>query len=282
MSAANSSLAHQDSPGSERPGPALQVQGVRKTFRIPHERTTTLAERVLSVFRPGSYEPLEVLRGVDLVVPHGSCLGIIGRNGAGKSTLLRVMCGILLPDGGSVSVDGTICEILELGLGFSLELTVREHVELYACVLGYPRADLHARVDAAIRFAELERFRDAKLKNLSTGMVMRLGFSTALQADTDILLLDEITSVGDRAFQHKCLETFADLRRRTKTVVLVSHDMEQVRRFCTQAVLLEGGKVLANGAPDPVIARYEDLIRQPAQETVPDRILRERRISWPA
>src|ERR1051325_2880343 len=125
--------------------PAIEIRDVHKAFRIPHERTTTLAERVLGLFRPSSYEPFEALRGVDLTIETGTSTGIIGRNGAGKSTLLKVIAGLLIPDRGTVLIEGTICEVLELGLGFSYELTVREHVELYACILGYPTRDLKKR-----------------------------------------------------------------------------------------------------------------------------------------
>ncbi len=180
---------------------AIEVDSVHKTFRIPHEVHTTLTERVLSMFRPVSYERFEALRGVDLRIEQGTFTGIIGGNGSGKSTLLKIISGLLLPDQGAVRVNGTMSALLELGLGFSPELTVQENVELYAAVLGYPRREVKRRVEEAIDFAGLERFRDAKLKNLSTGMRARLGFATALQAESDIMLLDEILAVGDADFQ---------------------------------------------------------------------------------
>ncbi len=239
---------------------AIELHGVHKAFRIPHEVHTTLTERVLNLFRPVSYERFEALRGVDLCVESGAFVGIIGRNGSGKSTLLKVIAGLLVPDRGTVQVCGTMCELLELGLGFSPELTVRENVTLYASILGYPRRQLGARVEQAIAFAELERFRDVKLKNLSTGMCVRLGFSTALQADSDILLLDEILAVGDAEFQRKCLETFKGLKRRRKTIVLVTHDLEQATQFCDEVVLFDAGHVLARGEPEEIIQRYLDLL----------------------
>src|SRR5207248_11482117 len=148
---------------------AIEVRGVSKTYRIPHERHTTLAERVLSAFRPVPAEVLEAVRDVSLVIPAGSFVGIIGANGSGKSTLLKMIAGLLVPDEGRVTVNGTIAPLLELGLGFHNELTVRENVELYGAVLGYPREELKRRTDEAVAFAELERFRDAKLKSLSSG-----------------------------------------------------------------------------------------------------------------
>lgn len=244
----------------------IDVRGVHKTFRIPHEVHTTLTERVLNLFRPVSYESFEALKGVDLQVEEHSFLGIIGRNGSGKSTLLKIIAGLFAPDRGTVRVRGSMCELLELGLGFSLELTVRENVALYASILGYPRRDLTRRVEEAIAFAELTRFRDAKLKSLSTGMCVRLGFATALQADCDILLLDEILAVGDAAFQKKCLDTFADLKRSGKTIVLVTHDMAQVERFCDRVALLDQGRVVASGEPREMIERYNALTATQATE----------------
>lgn len=243
---------------------AIEICGVHKSFRIPHERHTTLTERVLSVFRPPLYERFEALCGIDLTIEERSFVGIIGRNGSGKSTLLKVIAGLLVPDAGAVRVHGTMCELLELGLGFSPELTVRENVTLYAAILGYPRRQWEARVEQAIDFADVGRFRDAKLKNLSTGMCMRLGFATALQADSDILLLDEVLAVGDADFQRKCLDTFLDLKRQGKTIVLVSHDLEQVRRFCDHVVLFDAGRVVARGDPDAMVERYLELVGQAA------------------
>jgi ABC-type polysaccharide/polyol phosphate transport system ATPase subunit len=242
----------------------IEVRNVHKSFRIPHEVHTTLTERVMHLFRPVTYERFDALRGVDLDVEPRSFVGIIGRNGSGKSTLLKIIAGLFAPDQGSVRVHGSMCELLELGLGFSVELTVRENVTLYASILGYPRRDLSRCVDEAIAFAELTRFRDAKLKSLSTGMCVRLGFATALQADCDILLLDEILAVGDAEFQSKCLGTFMDLKERGKTIVLVSHDMGQVERFCDEVVLFDDGRILARGAPRRIIERYRELTAAPA------------------
>lgn len=235
---------------------AIEVRDVHKTFRIPHENLTTLTERVLNLFRPVSYERFEALRGVDLEVEKGSFVGIIGGNGSGKSTLLKLISGLILPDAGTVRVNGTMSALLELGLGFSPELTVRENVELYAAVLGYPRREARRRVADAIDFADLERFRDAKLKNLSTGMRARLGFATALQSESDIMLLDEILAVGDADFQLKCLDVFEDFKQRQKTMVLVTHDLGMVRRFCDEAMLLDEGRIALRGDPDLVTSEY--------------------------
>lgn len=235
---------------------AIELRDVHKTFRIPHEVHTTLTERVLSGFRRTTYERFEALRGVDLTIERGAFVGIIGSNGCGKSTLLKIVSGLLLPDQGEVHVDGSMSALLELGLGFSPELTVRENVELYAAVLGYPRREAARRVEEAIQFAGLDRFCDAKLKNLSTGMRARLGFATALQAESDILLLDEILAVGDVDFQLKCLDVFEAFKQERRTIVLVTHDLSQVQRFCDEAVLIEQGRIAARGEPDAVIPRY--------------------------
>src|SRR4029453_16168601 len=228
---------------------AIQLRDVHKTFRIPHEVHTTLTERILAGFRGTTYERFEALRGIDLTIERGAFIGVIGGNGSGKSTLLKIMSGLLPPDRGEVHVDGSMSALLELGLGFSAELTVRENVELYAAVLGYPRREVKQRIEAAIAFAELDRFRDAKLKNLSTAMRARLGFATALQAECDILLLDEILAVGDESFQRKCIDVFLDLKRRRRTIILVSHDLHAIEALCDQAIYIEAGRGAAGGPP---------------------------------
>ncbi len=238
----------------------IELHDVYKTFQIPHEIHTTLVERVLSIFRPTSYERLEALRGVSVSIEQGEFVGLIGRNGSGKSTLLKVIAGLLVPDRGRCQIRGSMCELLELGLGFNPELTVRENVALYASILGYPRADLDARIEGAIRYADLERFIDVKLKSLSTGMHIRLGFATALQANSDILLLDEILAVGDNEFQNKCIDTFRELKERGNTIVLVSHDLDQVERFCDRVILFNQGEVVASGEPGTIISEYRELV----------------------
>lgn len=250
--------------------PAITLRNVHKTFRIPHERHTTLTERLLHVFHQVEYETFEALRGVDVTIEQGSFVGIIGRNGSGKSTLLKLIAGLLPPDRGEIHVNGTMSALLELGLGFSPELTVRENVELYAAVLGYPRREIRERIEAAIGFAELERFRDAKLKNLSTGMRARLGFATALQAECDILLLDEILAVGDESFQRKCIDVFVELKRSKRTIILVSHDLHQIQALCNQAIYIEAGRVVADGDPEMVITKYLETVRAPVPETAAD------------
>ncbi len=257
---------------------AIELRDFRKTFSLPHEVHTTLTERILSGFRRTTYERFEALRGIDLSIERGAFIGVIGGNGSGKSTLLKIMSGLLPPDAGEVHVDGSMSALLELGLGFSAELTVRENVELYAAVLGYPRKEVKQRVEEAIRFAGVERFRDAKLKNLSTGMRARLGFATALQAESDILLLDEILAVGDADFQLKCLDVFEQFKQQRRTVVLVTHALGQVQRFCDRAVLLEGGRIRAEGDPEAVIPFYLRSVGRPEAVFNLDTDPRQRRL----
>jgi len=236
---------------------AIEVAGVSKTYRIPHERHTTLVERMVSLFRPPLVETLAALNDVTLDIPAGQFTGVIGANGSGKSTLLKIMAGVLAPDDGHVHVHGTLSPLLELGLGFNQELTVHENVALYAAVLGYPRRQMARRVDEAIAFAELERFRDAKLKSLSSGMLVRLAFATALRADADILLLDEVLAVGDARFQRKCVDVFLQLKGQRKTIVLVSHDLAAVQRFCERVFWLDHGTVAKEGEASEVVSYYQ-------------------------
>jgi homopolymeric O-antigen transport system ATP-binding protein len=247
---------------------AIEVRNVSKHFRIPHERRTTLAERLTGLFRTNQVEILAALSDVSLAIPSGSFVGIIGANGSGKSTLLKLMAGLLVPDDGQVRVHGTLVPLLELGLGFQQELTVRENVELYGAVLGYTPAAMGSKVDEVIAFAGLERFRDAKLKSLSSGMMVRLAFSTALRADADTLLLDEIMAVGDAQFQRKCMEVFQGLKRQRKTIVLVSHDLASVQRFCDHVYWLDKGRVAMGGDASEVIQTYL-AVRQPASGDEP-------------
>ncbi len=235
---------------------AIEVYRVGKTYRIPHERHTTLVERLTSAFRPADVELLRALEDVSLEVPAGAFVGVIGSNGSGKSTLLKLMAGVLVPDTGQITIHGKLVPLLELGLGFHQELTVRENVALYGAVLGYPIDTVAERIDRVVAFAELGRFMDAKLKSLSSGMIVRLAFATALHADGDILLLDEVMAVGDARFQRKCLDVFAELKLEKKTIVLVSHDLSSVTRFCDKAFWLDKGRLVMSGDATQVVYTY--------------------------
>jgi len=237
-------------------GPTIACHGVWKTFRIPHDRALTLKQRVLHPRSSRQATELHALRDVSFDVPPGQFIGIIGRNGSGKSTLLKCMAGIYPPDRGTVAVDGRVSPFIELGVGFNPELTARDNVVVNAALLGIPKPEALARFPAIIEFAELERFVDLKLKNYSSGMQVRLGFASMIQADADVYLVDEVLAVGDARFQQKCFDTFRRLKRERRTVVYVTHDLATVERFCDRAVLLERGEVAADGDPREVIHKY--------------------------
>jgi len=192
-------------------------------------------------------------------VPKGEFLGIIGRNGSGKSTLLKIIAGILKPNSGKVSVNGTIAPFLELGVGFQPDLSARDNVYLYGAILGLSRQEIDRKFESIIKFAELEQFVDQKLKNFSSGMQVRLAFATAIQAEADTLLLDEVLAVGDMNFQKKCYEVFKEFKLKKKTIIYVSHNLESVKEFCSTVVLLDEGQVVSVGVPEPVVYEYHKL-----------------------
>jgi ABC-type polysaccharide/polyol phosphate transport system ATPase subunit len=235
---------------------AIEVRGVSKTFRIPHERRETVREHFLHPLKRTTYESNRVLRDVNISIARGECFGIVGRNGSGKSTLLKIIAGIYRPDSGSVHVDGSLSPFIELGIGFNPELSGRDNVIVSGTLLGLSRKDLEERFDEIIKFAELERFVDQRLKDYSSGMQVRLAYAVAIQAPFDVLLVDEVLAVGDAGFQLKCIETFERFRKQGKTVVFVSHDPAEVRQHCDRAMLLEDGAVVSVGRPDDVLDLY--------------------------
>jgi ABC-type polysaccharide/polyol phosphate transport system ATPase subunit len=247
------------SRGDPAPPPAVTVANLSKTFRIPHQRYSTLKERALHPFRSTSYDTLEAVKDVSFEVGPGECFGIVGRNGSGKSTLLKCLAGIYRTDGGVAAVRGRLSPFIELGVGFNPDLTARENVTINAIMLGLSRRQARERFEEIIAFAELEEFVDLKLKNYSSGMHVRLAFSVAVQADADVLLIDEVLAVGDAAFQQKCYEQFDSLKRDGKTIVLVTHDMGAVQRFCHRGMLIERGKVVEIGSPERIARSYNEL-----------------------
>ena len=216
---------------SNRPAPGVVADGVTKEFQLPQESVHTLKERVLHPFRGRSFERLQALEDVSFTVSEGEFFGVVGRNGSGKSTLLRCLAGIYHLDRGSIAVAGRVSPFIELGVGFNPELTARDNVILNALMLGLTPAEARDKFDAIIEFAELEEFLDLRLKNYSSGMQVRLGFSVAIQVASEILLVDEVLAVGDAAFQQKCYEQFHRLKEEGRTVVFVTHDMSAVERF---------------------------------------------------
>ena len=239
-----------------RPGVAVEVRGVSKTFQIPHEHRTTFKEYFLHPLRRTTHEQNRALVDVTFSVADGEFFGIIGPNGSGKSTLLKILAGIYRADSGVVRVHGLLSPFIELGVGFNPELTARDNIRVNGTLLGLTRREIDARFDEIIGFAELERFVDQKLKNFSSGMHVRLAYSIAIQVPFEILLLDEVLAVGDQSFQEKCFATFDRFRDEGKTIVFVSHDLEAVGRFCDRALLLEGGVVQAIGPTEEVVDGY--------------------------
>jgi ABC-type polysaccharide/polyol phosphate transport system ATPase subunit len=235
------------------------VNDVSKAFRLPHQRYSTLKERALHPFSSSTYDVLQALDEVGFAVRSGEFFGVVGRNGSGKSTLLKCLAGIYGVDSGVIEMNGRVSPFIELGVGFNPDLTARDNVLINAIMLGLTRKEARRRFDEIIAFAELEDFIDLKLKNYSSGMSVRLGFSVAVQADADILLVDEVLAVGDAAFQRKCFDQFERLRAEGRTIMLVTHDMSAVERFSDRALLLEQGKLIEIGDPTEVARRYNEV-----------------------
>ena len=240
--------------GSTQPV-VIEVRGVDKSFRLPLNKVSTLKEGITTFARP-EHKKLEVLRDISFDIHRGEFFGIVGRNGSGKSTLLKVLASIYAADAGRVRMAGRLAPFIELGVGFNPELTARENVELNGVMMGLHRDDARRRLPAVLEFAELEEFVDMKLKNYSSGMMVRLAFSVMIQSDAEILLIDEVLAVGDASFQQKCADVFHEMRNSDRTIILVTHDMAAVEHYCNRAMLLHDGSVLATGDPGEVARSY--------------------------
>ena len=235
----------------------IKVDHVSKTFKLPHERYSSLKSAFVNFYRRKKrYELQKALDDVSLEVNRGEFLGIIGRNGSGKSTLLKLLAGIYSPTAGGVGVNGSLTPFIELGVGFNPELTGRENVYLNGALLGFNRKEMRSMYKDIVNFAELGKFMDQKLKNYSSGMQVRLAFSIAIRAKSDILLIDEVLAVGDAVFQQKSYNYFEELKSKRKTVVFVTHDMGAVRRFCSRAVYLKEGQIVRSGPPSEIADLY--------------------------
>ena len=235
---------------------AIEVEHLHKTFRIPHEKRTTIFETLTGVFKPPTYETFYALKDINFKVEAGEALGIIGENGSGKSTLLKIIANILRPSSGSVTALKKLTPFLELGVGFQPDLTAAENIKIYGTIMGMQKREINDKLDDIIEFAGLEKFKDTKLKNFSSGMQVRLAFSTAIQTDPEILLMDEVLAVGDMEFQQKCLDVLSQYRKDGVTIVFVSHDLGSVRRFCDRTLLLNKGEQVVLGETGDVIDRY--------------------------
>ena len=234
----------------------IALDQVNKIFRLPHDRKTTLRQRFVSIFQKHTYEELYALRDINLKISEGEFLGIIGKNGSGKSTLLKLVAKVLEPTSGRVSANGNVAPFLELGVGFQGDLTVKDNIFLYGALLGMSRQEIGKKYDWIIDFSGLERFVDAKLKNLSSGMQVRLGFSITVAVESSILLVDEVLAVGDIDFQQKCYDSFEKFKKNGRTILFVSHDLTAVEKFCDRVILLENGCIKEQGKPKNVLAAY--------------------------
>jgi len=243
-------------------GIAIDVKNLHKSFKLPTERAAGLKQAIFNRMRGiKGYKKQKVLKGLTFQVNKGEFVGIVGRNGSGKSTLLKILSGIYYPGKGEVTVNGTLIPFIELGVGFNPELTGRENVYLNGALLGFSNKEMDAMYDDIWEFAELKEFQDQKLKNYSSGMQVRLAFSIAIRAKGDILVLDEVLAVGDAAFQQKCNDYFASLKEHGQTIILVTHSMENVEKFCTRAIMIEDGKIVHDGDPKEVAKEYLELFK---------------------
>jgi ABC-2 type transport system ATP-binding protein len=234
----------------------IEVRGLDKSFRVPEHKVDTLKERATHPFRQAEYRELRALQEVSFEVHKGEFFGIVGRNGSGKSTLLKVMASIYRPDAGRVRMAGRVAPFIELGVGFNPEMTARENVVLNGVLFGLTRREAIGRLDAVLDFAELHDFAELKIKNYSSGMMVRLAFASMVQADADIMLVDEVLAVGDASFMQKCMDVFYQRREAGKTIVLVTHDMATVQALCHRAMVIEDGKVQYTGEPEQTSMRY--------------------------
>lgn len=236
----------------------IEVEHVWKIFRIPREKKNTIFETLVGLFdnKKKGYQEFTALKDINFSVRRGEWIGIIGANGSGKSTLLKIIANIIRPTKGRVRVNGKITSFLELGIGFQPDLTAIENIYIYGAIMGFSDSEMKKKVEKILDFSGLKRFSNTKLKNFSSGMVVRLAFSTAIQTEPEILLLDEVLAVGDIEFQKKCFNVFEKYRKQDKTAIYVSHDLNSVKRFCDRALLLNNGEQVAFGDTGEVIDVY--------------------------
>ena len=234
---------------------AIEVKSLSKNFRLYHERNRYIKAAFLRG-RRAKYEEFIALNDVSFDVPHGATLGIIGSNGSGKTTMLKCLTGIYTPESGSIKIDGKVAALLELGAGFHPELTGSENVYLNGAILGMTKRDVELKFDKIVEFAGLEKFINTPVKNFSSGMVVRLGFSIAAHVEPKILLIDEILSVGDQDFQRKSTEKIEEFRREGRTIVVVSHSLGLVQQLCKEVIWLDKGKIRQSGLATDVISAY--------------------------
>ena len=247
----------------------IDVDNVTQRFRLIQERPDTLRELFSKFFRHQThYHEFDAVKNVSLQVRKGEMVGIVGRNGSGKSTLLKMVAGVYKPTSGRIQVTGKIAPLIELGAGFHHELTGRENVLLNGLLLGFSKREMLARQPSILQFADIGGFIDSPVKQYSSGMYMRLAFAVATEVDPDILVVDEILAVGDSAFQQKCFERLERFRAAGKTILFVTHSLDQITRFCDRALLLDHGRAILEGSPEEVVDRYAAMSALPSSELV--------------
>lgn len=238
---------------------AVAIRNIHKEFILPQHKNTTFKQTVVNIVKKNHKVTQKVLDGVSFDIHKGDFFGIIGRNGSGKSTLLKLIAGVYTPTAGHIEINGGLTPFIELGVGFNPELSGRDNVFLNGALLGFNRKQMSAMYDDIVAFAELEPFMDQKLKNYSSGMQVRLAFSIAIKAENDILIFDEVLAVGDANFQEKCIKQFEKYKQDGKTIILVTHAMDTVKRFCNRAALINYGKLEFIGEPDEAVDIYNKL-----------------------
>lgn len=236
---------------------AIELKNVSKSFRIHHERKNSLFEFLTSIHKRNTMtEELQVLKNLSLTIKKGELVGILGFNGSGKTTLLKIISEIYKPNNGDVLVHGKVIPILGLGIGFNPQLTARDNVIIYGMILGFSKKEITDKIANIAKFAELENFLDTKIKNFSSGMIARIAFSTALQVDPDILIVDEVLSVGDIKFREKSFNAFMEFKKKGKTILFVSHSLGQIAKICDKVMWLHDGIIRKEGLPANVINEY--------------------------
>jgi ABC-2 type transport system ATP-binding protein len=241
---------------SNRPETAVEINDIHKEFILPQHKNSSFKQTVVNIVKQDNKVTQKVLDGVSFNINKGDFFGIVGRNGSGKSTLLKLIAGVYTPNAGEVKLHGGLTPFIELGVGFNPELSGRDNVFLNGALLGYDRKQMAGMYDEIVEFAELGPFMDQKLKNYSSGMQVRLAFSIAIKAKNEILIFDEVLAVGDEAFQRKCLDVFEAYKAEGQTVILVTHDMATVRRFCNKAALIHQGKLVMAGDAHQIADKY--------------------------
>jgi len=234
----------------------IETRHLDKVFRIPHEKRNTLFQALTGFFTPMPFETFHALKDISISIEDGEMLGIIGDNGSGKSTFLKILSRIIIPTSGSVLIKKRVTPFLELGVGFNTDFTAAENIKIYGIIMGLTPREIDDKADDILEFADLTRFRDTRLRNFSSGMQVRLAFSTAIQTNPEILLLDEVLAVGDMDFQKKCLQELERFKQEGVTIIFVSHDLDAVKKHCERTMLLNHGEQVMLGETNEVIEKY--------------------------